>query len=178
MLAADMDYGYGIGDGKVELDDHKWVTVKAEPDQDFWSDLFDADCYGKLARAERNRDYVGRYGTSRPPEFDGAAVLIKGDGRNLEGDYWWQPEFEAWGVSRAEWHADPERRRREVGHITELLTLGFSLIAVELHQGCQECGTDLVVDSHVMGGFEPHMDHGHVTDVLTDMLTELFYSHP
>jgi hypothetical protein len=177
-LAAEMHYGYGIGDGKADLDDGRWVTVKAEPDGDAWHDLFDAECYGMLARAEGNKHYAGRYGTTRPPGFDGAAVLIRGDGRNLRDDYWWQPLFDVWGVSRAEWHGDPDRRRREVDNITELLTLGFSQFTVELHQGCQTCGTDVVADAHSMGGFEANMDHGHVVDVLTDMLAELLHTYP
>lgn len=178
MLATEMGYGYGIGDATVNLEDGRWVTVKAEPDNDCWSDLFDSECYGKLARAERNRDYVGRYGTTRPPGFDGAAVLIKGNGRDLEGDYWWQPEFEVWGVSRAEWHGDPDRRRREVDTITELLTLGFSMFTVELHDGCRTCGTDLVLESYGMGGLEPNLVHGDLVWVLTDMLAELLPTHP
>lgn len=177
-LATEMVYGFGIGDASVDLDDGRWVTVKAEPDGDCWSDLFYSECYGMLARAESNRSYVGSYGTTRPPKFDGAAVLIRGNGRDLEGDYWWQPDFEVWGLSRAEWHGDPDRRRREVAHITELLTLGFSMFTVELHQGCNACGVKGVVDTHCISGFEPHMDHGHVTETLTDMLAELLHTYP
>jgi hypothetical protein len=127
----------------------------------------------------QRKHYAGRYGTTRPQQFDGAAVLIRGDGREPGGTtIGGSPLFDVWGVSRAEWHGDPDRRRREVDNITELLTLGFSQFTVELHQGCQTCGTDVVADAHSMGGFEANMDHGHVVDVLTDMLAELLHTYP
>jgi hypothetical protein len=167
-LAADMGYGYGCGEGSVVLPNGGTVRVKAEPDYDTRIDDF--ECYGKLAPVE-----ASRYDNDapRPFGFDGSAVKIKADGYHTTIDYWWQPDFEAWGLSRAEWHSDPERRRREVEAVVELLRWGFAVLVVEYVDRCDCCGCSAVRAFEAVGGVEPHASAADVADLLGDMLRQV-----
>jgi hypothetical protein len=148
---------------RVTLADGRLLRLCRDHDTD--TSINDYDCYG---RVEPVREQPHSYRDApRPEGFDGAAVKII----DAWGDrWWWQPTLELWGTPRAEWHADAERRRREIDNVRDLLTWGFGILRVELCQGTDAYGRPIVVDYATVGGIEPFGDD---TDVVADLLAEL-----
>lgn len=147
-------------DHTLTLDDGRTLKVTFGPDYD--TQINDFDCYGKIAPVNRRNTWNAYGPAARPEGFDGAAEII-------DRDWWWQPPlFDK--ADRRQWHTTPEYRRALRQTVSDLIRYGFQTVTLEVCQGTDAYGRDIVLDYAVTGGHEASLDATDVADILDDMI--------
>lgn len=144
-----------LDDGEsFKLDDGRTIRFKVELDDT--NPFDDYDCYGKIA-------WVGRgYRENRPDGFDGNAEKLQA---NRSDQVWWQPPAD---VKRT----DPgfAKFRRQV---TDLLEFGMCGYVLELCDGKDAYGRDIVVDVQSLWGIEPFAEDSYRVEIIGELLSEM-----
>ncbi len=146
------------------LSDGRTIRLKIEPDQDYSINDYDGD--GRISDAfSYNRDHH----TSRPSDFNGAAVKLQVD----RGYYvWWQPPGPDI-IGPTPW--THEQFEKERARIQDLASFGFVGLILELCDATRDAYNNLTprataslwsIEWNIMG------DPYHI-EILDDLLTEL-----
>lgn len=133
-------------DDLLELSDRFRLRLKIEHDPDSSVNDYDAD--GKVEWGRRH-PYTDR--AERPEGFDGAAVILYRDGRDVA---WWQPygtgpgstkqdtygwQDEAGEWHHARWHQLPHaERQRQFWRVHDLWLYGFKQVGLALEENVRD----------------------------------------
>lgn len=145
----------------VTLDNGLIVKYRTEPDNDM--SVNEWDCYGKVAPRETNR-YSGRK-SERPEEFNGSAEII----HTQFDEFWWQPPTDL----KATWKKDMVQYRAMRQSLHDILQWGFDMYFVEICQGTDAYGHDIVLDYGVLGCVEPMIKDEYKIEILRDVLADI-----
>ncbi len=147
--------------GSTTLDNGIKIKWRAEPDNDM--SVNDWDCYGKVQPRTTKR-YSG-YKSERPDGFDGMAEVI----HTQYDEFWWQPPADL----KATWKKDIEQYRSIRESLHDILQWGFDMYFVEICQGTDAYGNDVVLDYSVLGAIEPMIKDAYKVEILSGILFEL-----
>lgn len=132
------------------------LNLKEQPDDYTTIEDF-VDCYGKVV--QRNRHRYSGYGEQRPYEFDGKAEVI----RTFDCEWWWQPPSDI----------TKEQIATMRSTVREILDWGFKTLVLEVCEGKDAYGKDIVRDYTTLGGIEPLLDDDYTIDIVQDMVQDL-----
>jgi hypothetical protein len=138
----------------VEYAGARW-RFRVEPDYD--TSINDYDCYGRVAPV------VSRYGQQqeRPDGFDGGAEILSWRGHER---YWWQP----YDVTDAVYRSATRQT------VCDILEYGFLMLFVErLRDEDDAYGRPVVDDYSVVGGIEPFPSDDDLSDLISDVVSEI-----
>jgi len=139
-----------LEDGEtVELLNGKKLRLKVRPD--YLTDLNDFDYLGRV-----------EWSKARPGNFNGNAEIIDVD---RESSLWWQPPQD---VAR---ESDQFKVLRIL--VKNVANYGFNVFTLELLDGRDGYGRDIVVKYSSLAGLEPFLDELSKQDILQELLSEL-----
>ena len=153
----------------VGLPDGTSIRLRLEPDQDhgILDEAGPGTWAGLLEWTRGSRDYMGAYNTRRPEGFNGLArVIERGDhGERL----WWQPPGPDI-IGPTPW--DAETMRQEEERIRDLYRYGFVRVFLEVIDGTDAYGQEIVRDYNVLWGVEWDADGAYLASIAADLVGE------
>lgn len=126
------------------LDDTRALRLRIEPDDISPMDLWQPECYGKIAPVEWSRWENKQL--PRPDGFDGRARKIE----TRDGGWWWQPPVDV----------SDEHVPLLMSLVTSVIREGFWSIGVELIDGNDAYRRGIVTHAAWVGGIEPMQGYG------------------
>jgi hypothetical protein len=153
-----------LEDGEtVELLNGKKLRLKVSPD--YYTDLNDFDYLGRVEWSKYSSYSKTSYiydRNPRPDGFNGNAEIIDVDrGSSL----WWQPPQD---VARG---SDQFKALRIL--VKNVVNYGFNVFTLELLDGKDGYGRDIVAKYSSLAGLEPFLDELSKEDILQELLSEL-----
>lgn len=138
----------------LELPNGRTLRLLITPDDGFTINEF--DCYGRTEWVSKN--WLGHH--TRPESMDGQARVISSDYRSV---CWWQPPADI----------AAEHISEILKSVRDIQEFGFQVWTLELLNGTDAYGRDVVVSYSTTGGIEPFTDSDCADSIVRDLLSEL-----